>query len=659
MRPIFILLSLMTFFLRGFENFSQDLNYGKYEPFEVSLSTVSFEPEAEAVVIQEKCINLFFGAALHSTIHRRIKILKESGKKNGDITIRYFKGEDEIQKISKLKAQTVNFENGKESITKLSKNDFFEVDEGNGWMEVRFTFPNLQIGSIIEYEYQLIDKGILFLEGWVFQNQVPTLKSIYSIDIPEYLDYKLLSQGVNTAAYDFKTNRKGVYRWEINELRSIKEEPHMNYVADYLEKVAFQLDGYSYRNNHVFGESFSDYKKMFETWQDLADFFIDHKPTDTFFDENYEDVLTIHFDPENNDPILKARAIYDFICENFSFNGESGIIPTQPFSETAFQKRGNRAEINLALIRHLKANGIKAHPLMISSKGNGRSTLVAFPFADQFNHLIAVAEIGEKFIFMDATNPDIPMGYLPLDFHVGQGFILMKENSGLIDVQLPHKSGMHQFTNISFKDNKNLLRETSLKLINYDHFVKPPISRIEPSDLEKKQPDFLLDDQEKILFINHSLDQKGIDKMTITLHTIKEIKNGGDVYIIPFLLNRWKSNPFTATTRTFPVDFNYSFTDRLSAKIEMPQGYILDDFPEEISVSLPDGSITFSYMVSLIGNIVAVNAVLSVKNHIIAASDYAALKYLIEIISSKLTSPIIIQKNENFSPNMPDTSIAP
>lgn len=649
MKTFPLVFSFLLFFLQGFDNFSQDLKYGKYEPFEVSLESVSFEPEADAVVLQEKSMNLFYGSALHSNIHRRIKILKESGKEKGDIILRYFKGEDDLQKIIKLKAQTVNFENGNEIVTKLSKEDFFEVDAGNGWMEVRFTFPNLKISSIIEYEYQLIDKGIIFLEGWVFQNRIPTMKSIYFIEIPEYLDYKLLSQGVKTAGFDFKTNRKGVYRWELNEIGSIREEPYMNHFADYLEKVAFQLDGYTYNNSGALGESFSDYKKIFSSWQDLADFFIEIKPTESYLTNDFEDTHLPDLDQEITDSLSKARAIYDFVCKNYDFNGESGIIPTLDFSEISSKRLGNRAEINLSLMRYLKASGIKAYPLMISSKGNGRSMLISFPFADQFNHLIVVAEIDNNLVFMDATDPDIPMGYLPLDFHVDQGFVLMEANSGLIDLYHLHKSGVHQFTNISFQDDNQLVRETSLRLINYDYFVKPPISKIEPSELSEKQGEILLDNQEKLLLINHSLDQEGFDKMNITLHSTKSVSGEDNIYITPFQLLRWESNPFSASTRTFPVDFRYNFTDRLSAKIKIPEGYILDDYPEEISVSLPDGSITFSYLVSQIEDMIAINSVLSVKKHIIPAGDYEALRYLIEIISSKLTSPVILQKDEKLT----------
>lgn len=227
--------------------FSQEMRFGKYNDAEFIYSEVEFEPEADAVVLQEASYNMFLGVVLESKIHRRIKVLKESGKEQANVTLKYYKGDDRIQDIYKIKAQTVNLVNEEIQIEKLSKSDFYEVDAGNGWMEIRFTFPQVQVGSIIDFTYVKADKSILSIDGWVFQNEIPTLKSIYDITFPDFIWYKSLKQGIKTISHDFKTKTKGNFRWELDSLKGFTTEPYMTHFQDYLEKVSFQLEGYEYR----------------------------------------------------------------------------------------------------------------------------------------------------------------------------------------------------------------------------------------------------------------------------------------------------------------------------------------------------------------------------------------------------------------------------
>lgn len=167
------------------------------------------------------------GTVQHSTIHRRIKILKESGKDVGNVSITFYAGEG-IQNVNKLNAQTINIENGIEKITKLSKDDFFEVDLDDNYKEVRFTFKDVKVGSIIEYSYLKTDKSITFLDSWVFHNPMPTMKSTYTIEVPSFLNYNFLAQGEKTQSCKYQTNYPGTYSWTVSNLSAIKNEPMMS-----------------------------------------------------------------------------------------------------------------------------------------------------------------------------------------------------------------------------------------------------------------------------------------------------------------------------------------------------------------------------------------------------------------------------------------------
>ena len=59
-----------------------------------------------------------------------------------------------MEEISGVKAQVTTYDQTRPVVTKLGKEDFLEVNIGNGVKELRITFPNVQVGSILEYSYK-------------------------------------------------------------------------------------------------------------------------------------------------------------------------------------------------------------------------------------------------------------------------------------------------------------------------------------------------------------------------------------------------------------------------------------------------------------------------------------------------------------------------
>ncbi|WP_158857035.1 DUF3857 domain-containing protein [Lunatibacter salilacus] len=624
--------------------YAQEMKFGKYSPWEFELTDVPFEPGSDAVVLEEINTSFFSGVQLHSEIHRRIKVLKESGKSHGDVHLAYYDGKEGIETIQRLRAQIVNRENGIDKVTKLSKSDFFEVDAGNGHKEIRFTFPEVKEGSILEYAYTKLDKAILFVDGWVFQNNIPTIKSSYSLAVPEFLDYRMLGQGFKVVTAKYRIGSSGLYRWNLTDLRSVKAEPYMNHFSDYLEKVQFQLAGYKSQSTNILGQTESDYKNMFSNWQELADFFMERRAFASYTkpDKNVSKSFpVIDTTGKNKSEILQEY--YSYVTQNFTYDGKGSIVPDQSLKDMLVNKKGNRAEINLSLMALLNASGIVAHPVMISSKGNGRSDLVAFPFADQFNHLMLVVNTEDKLHFVDACNPDRPLGYLPLDFHVNEGFLLMEKESGLMPVKIGHRSGINQFVEIKSTPNNGFISTVNLRLMDYDALVYGDITQKDA--LESFKNSILITPDVEVIKFEPSI--KTISNRHVletSIETREKYGEGENVFIKPFAISRWTENPFTADARTFPVDFNYTVNDRYSANIIVPEGYELDDYPENISLTIPDGTLSFSYQTVAMNNNVQVNALLSVKDNFVIAENYPNLKYFMEILTSKLQEPLILQK---------------
>lgn len=636
-------LSLLLFSLFTSISFAQNLKFGKFSQEEIDLKEVDFEPGADAVVLAEVSFNSFTGGVLGSDIHRRVKILKESGKDNANVKLQFY-AKDKIEDIVRLNAHTVNFDGSNMSITKLEKEDFFEADLGNGWKEVRFSLKNVQQGSILEYSYTKISKSVSFLDPWIFHNDIPTLRSTYTISIPSYFNYRYLPQGEKTIACNF-VKGDGLYEWTVTDLNSVKPEPMMTNYADYFEKISFQLAGYAFINSGAYGGE-SGYKDTYGTWQDLTKFIVGLEKFAQYMKPqgSQKDYFVIPIKQDQAE-LEKAKEIYAWVQKSISYNERDGNFPSQTLKSLIESKKGSRPDMNLMLMAALKANGIVAYPLMISSKGNGHSRLVDTPFLDQFDQLIVFAKVDGKDYYLDVTNPARPFGYLPLRFHANHGYIMLEEGSGLIPLQITHRSGISQIVSIKPNAENRLVFETNVRFTDYDALTRineeKPVADTLKAELLGKEAALLVKD---FTFSQKSEPRKQLD----TKFVLEDEAMDADMqFIKPFTFMRWDENPFQSTTRTFPVDFLYTFSDNYSAQIQIPEGYELDDYPEAVKLTIPTGSALFTYEITPFSNQVNISVTITLKSSLIYPNIYPDLKYFMEILTSKLQEPVVLKKVAN------------
>ncbi|WP_194775046.1 DUF3857 domain-containing protein [Pararhodonellum marinum] len=641
----FLLSSCLVGTLTLITAIAQDIKFGKYSQEEIDLSSCEYEPDAAAVVIYESASSYFVGGNLHTDIHFRKKVFNPSATDIADVTISYYHGGKSIEIISGLKAQIVNFTDGKEEVIKLSKKEIFEIDAGNGRKEYRITFPNVQPGSILEYSYKKIDKYITFLDGWSFQNRIPTMVSKYSIDIPEYLDYRFLGQGDNFVSRAKKTQKNGKYEWELTNLKSIKPEPYISNFEDYLDKIEFQLAGYKKDNSQGYGGTGPAYESVMSSWQETADELTSSDKFGGFLKNNASTKSLKEIPLEGTSSVERMASAQKYIQENFENSRRVGIFPSQTIKELLGSKSGTKADLNLLLLAMLRANNISAYPLLISSKGNGRSTLVQYPFITQFNQLIIVAE-DEKgtAIYLDASDKELRPGYLSLDNHVEGGFVLMDNNSGLMPIQLGHRSGVFQMVNVKLNEQNEMTFDNVVRYSDYDAIQFRNNSK-GSDDLEEVKKAMFSENQDNINLLEVNV-KSGPRPQIDTKFTVtdKMDESTNLIYLTPFKYLKYKENPFKEDSRQFPVDFNYSFSDNYSSIINIPDGFELDDFPESINIAMPDGNSKLLYSVTQMEGMIKISAVFEMKNSMILASDYKDLKYFLEMVTSKFKEPVVLKR---------------
>lgn len=262
MRKLFIFIILITANLVFFAQLPK-----KWK--EVSAEDFSYNREGDtsihAVILQEQGTYRFDvwreELRMFYEVTRRILILDTAGISYNYLEIPYI-GYDNFEEFVQFQAFTYNIDNKKIEKSKLKYKNINTIKESTYNYKKVIKFPDVKIGSIIEYRYTIASLEIVKPRKWFFQHKIPTMYSESYICLPDFIAYRL------------KIIR------ESNLLKSLKEEGTMNlnFIYHYIDPIP---SGRSYRN-----QSFTtNVNYNFQTW----DYTFVERNIPAFKNENYID----------------------------------------------------------------------------------------------------------------------------------------------------------------------------------------------------------------------------------------------------------------------------------------------------------------------------------------------------------------------------------
>lgn len=622
---------------------AQTAKMGEINQNEIDLKAVSYEPGAGAVFLIASAESRFFSSILETQYFYRKKILTETGKRNADIYIKYYTGSANVELVSGIKAQITNYEGTAPVVTVLGKESIFLVDLGNGYKEYRISFPNVQMGSILEYSYKKADKNIEFLDGWSFQRDVPVIFSKYQITMIPQLEYKMIGQGENFFHRSEKSDANGTYSWVLRNLYSLKAEPYMKNYRDYVDRVEFQLSRYQ-RAATTSGPEWTDF---LTTWEMLGDKMIEYYSTKGFYRSNPLEREVLSLDLSKGTQREKAELAYYYIRDNFINEGEDRIYTNQTLPQLLKSKKGEPGELILAYMGILKSQGIECNPILIGSKGYGRSDIVPFPFLNQFDEILLLANLDGELQFLDLSDPHAPFGYVDLDKHVKAGLLIEKKASKLIPIDIRHNSNKLVFSTIKLdQETGELVIDNTIR--DYFYEALASVHQIEFLKKQNKPLEELFNENYDAFEIrNVKVDNQLEEKNMVNISFQSILKGAVDHDLIifnPLQFSDFSKNPFTQDFRVFPVDFEYAFNETYTANLIIPEGYELDDYPTDESITIAGSPISFNYQTENLGSIFKITARIEVKKPLIHPNSFSDLKFFMESVASKLAAPVVLKK---------------
>lgn len=650
MKKINLLLLVLIFsFISTAQN--KDYTFGKITKEEYFFKKEAIDSTANALVLFESGNSIFQvndeAIVVKTTFYYKIKIYNSEGFKHGTFSIPIYNNNSNKEIVQNIKGITHNAT----VKTHLSERNVFTDKVNDNWKTVKFTMPNLKAGSVIEVAYTLVTPFKFNLTGWKFQSDIPKLASKYKASIPGNYIYNRKLIGNLRLKTNSSTIKKDCFHvtgysgsanceevtYSMENIPAFIEEDYMTSPNNFKSKIKFELSETIWFDGSK--------NKYTSTWKEVdREFKTDKNIGGQLRKTKYfEDLIPLEIKNIPND-IDKAKAVYSFIQNYFTWNEKYSIFKDVKIKNAIKTRTGNVGELTISLINALKYVGLNAELLVISTRNNGFPTKL-YPVISDFNYVIAKLNLNNKVYLLDVTNKLMPFGMLPLKCLNSYGRAMDFENDSYwFDITTEKNSKLVDYTSLELNEEGMVFGKIKRVRIGYHALNKR-------EEYQSKSEDEIVDEFESI-FSNLTVENYSIENLNNinqplieTFQIEMDYNNSAKIYFNPFFSGSFKENPFKQDNRLYPVDFGYQRKYNLHFKLELPDNYKIISETKPVSLKLANlgGSLLLTprkyedYKFTL-SSLFTINKTIFFKN------EYNGLKEIFKQTINSQKTPIVITK---------------
>lgn len=620
--------------------------FGNVTKADLEMKACEFDDKAEAMVLlDDGTIDFIYGRGMELTRRIRIKILNNNGLDQANIHLRYHSlaGDEDI---SGLEAQTYNLDAaGSVAVTKVDKKLIYEKKLNKKYSEKAFTFPDVKVGSIIEYKFKHENIGLI---NWYFQRSIPVRYSRFVMDFPQEIEVATIPYTSHEYKAENKnTSTRNVRSYSMSNIPALRDEPYIineDYYRDRLETkiVAYPVNGV--RSSRIL-----NWLQVIRILMENEDFGVQIKkniPRTDDLDAKLKTVSSLYD---------RMKTVFQYVKNNMEWNEYYGFWASDGVKDAWKNKKGTAGEINLILVNLLKDAGVKAHPILVSTHDNGIvNTTDAGTYGSpgflQFDKVMAYVEIENRVYVLDATQKSAPVHLIPAEILMTQGLVIEKietaewgwkslwdndrlsKNIMQIQGTVDGGGSMNGEVHISSFDYARLPRQAMAKK-GKDKFIEKYVSASNPG-LTVNDVQFENMESDSLPLVQHI-------KFTRPLNAA-----GDYTYFSANILTGLEVNPFVADNRFSDVFFGYNQSYTINGNFILPEDFEFEELPKNIKMRMPDTSIVVSRLSQVSNNMLQTRITLDIKKPVFPATAYSELQEFYKQLFDLLNEQFVIRKKK-------------
>lgn len=622
----------------------------------------AIDSNSNAVIISKKGSIEFAGDKQNDAvdfiyrIDTRIKILNKKAYDLATVKIRISGEGSSNSKLDDFNASTYNLDNGKVSETRLSNADIFDEKISSSLDQKSFTMPNVKEGSIIYYSYSFTSSAIYNLPGWQFQSaEYPCLYSEFKIGIPDLARYLMIRYGVDSfysvSADNSYTKLRMAdinvgtdvhdHKWVMKDIPAFQGEDYISEPGNFLDKIEFTLAQF------YNGENIRNIAKDWTTTESQL-------LTNKYFGGaiNVDNAGNLYNTMKkvcsmDGDIMVAARQIYFYVRNNFTCIPDDDIYIQHDLYDVNKKHKGSVAELNMLLIALLRQRGIHADPVILATRSYGINP-ETYPVLEKLNYVICMISYAKDTIFLDASDPNIGFGKIPLECYNGHARIISGQQSGAIylypsAIKEPDVTSVLLVNDDKGDGESGSLESTLGYYESYDLRNSYKEKGGEKKYLQNLQTQYGPD----VTITNLHLDSLKDIEEPVKINYDVDFINGFDgdiIYFNPVVKGAYKENPFKATERKFPVEFPYPIDKTYDLTMDIPNGYKVDELPKSVQATFNGSDGIFIYQIIKDEYTVQLHMQLKINRTLFAPGEYNSLRDFFTMVVKKQSEQVVFKK---------------
>lgn len=620
-----------------------------------AMNTPPYPKDVPAVVLQDaKEVTLDGEGKLLTTENYAVKILTREGRNFAAATAFYLMS---FSKVRDINAWVIRPDGSVREYDKRNVLDIISDQDdvyNEGRVKVIDASDDVDAGVVFGYTIVTEDRPLFYQDIHRFQSRLPVMLSRYTLNLPG--GWKASSLTFNYQEIKPQVNGSS-YVWEARNLAPIPHEPMSPSVRNMAPRIAV---------NYAPSNAPTDAARTFADWKAVSRWSSTLNDPQVIVDDAVAAKardLTANAKTE----LEKIRAVGTFVQNLQYISIDIGVgygNGMKPRPSNLVLNRGygdckDKANLMRAMLRALK---IESHPIAIYS-GDPNYVREEWASPSQFNHAILAVKVSDetkaptvmnhptlgRLLIFDATDPYTPVGDLPDYLQGSYALIEAGDNGGLskMPVTPPETDLLERNIEVSLTADgeiKGMIREKASGQTS-------TVFRREMRELSAPQyrqaiEGWLTRGATGAQLVKVSSNDKHLDAsfdldVEFSAPRYGQLMQNRLLVFKPVIVGRRGGVSLTEAKREHPVMLD-SNAMRETITFNLPNGFVVDEMPDAVSLETPFGKYSTKYEVK--ENKLIFTRSLTTVRTTVPVEKYTSVKDFYSKIMAAEQSPVVLLK---------------
>lgn len=401
------------------------------DPAELKMTSEPKAPGAPAIYLYRQVDR--DDQAYKQTVYARIKIFTEEGRKNADVELPFFKGQEQINSIRartiRPDGTVVNFDG------KVYEKEIVKA-RGVKYLAKTFTLPDVEAGSIIEYRYiSSWTEYLVYDSKWILSADLFTKDAKFSLKPNANFALRMITQGLPQGTAQPEKDGS-FYRMEVHDIAAFQDEDFMPPPEELKARVSF-----IYQDDNVEREPDKFWKKEGKKHYTAVEDFVNKRKA---MEQAAAQIVSPSDAPE-----VKLQKIYVRVQQlrNTSFEQEKSEQELKRdkqrnnnnVEDVWKNQSGTGGDLTWLFLALVRSAGFEAYPVLVSRR-NVYFFNPALMNPHQLDDTVVLVKTGGKDLYFDPGTAFTPYGYLPWSETSVKGLRLDKDGGSWVTTSFPSSS---------------------------------------------------------------------------------------------------------------------------------------------------------------------------------------------------------------------------